>query len=44
VVLTDGWTDWPQAAPRGMRVVVGLLDKAGRVPDWARRVVVEEGR
>jgi predicted metal-dependent peptidase len=42
VVLTDGYTPWPAAAPKGMRVVVGLL--GGQAPDapaWARRVRVE---
>lgn len=36
VVLTDGYTPWPGTAPRGARVVVGLVGK-GRweVPDWA---------
>jgi len=31
VVLTDGYTPWPDAAPKGMRVVAGLLgdDAAG---------------
>src|SRR5579859_1460125 len=28
VVLTDGYTPWPAAAPKGMRVVVGLLREA----------------
>jgi predicted metal-dependent peptidase len=31
VVLTDGFTPWPSEAPRGARVVVGLLE-AGRPP------------
>ena len=30
VVLTDGYTPWPAAAPKGMRVVVGLLGEARR--------------
>jgi predicted metal-dependent peptidase len=41
VVLTDGFTPWPPAAPRGIRVVVGLLDRAGHTPDWATTVVIE---
>jgi predicted metal-dependent peptidase len=39
VVLTDGFTPWPDEPPRGMRVVIGLL--GGRAPDapgWARAV------
>jgi predicted metal-dependent peptidase len=31
VVLTDGFTPWPLEAPRGAKVVVGLLE-AGRTP------------
>lgn len=41
IVLTDGHTPWPQAAPGGVRVIVGLLDPAGTVPDWATAVMVE---
>jgi predicted metal-dependent peptidase len=41
VVLTDGFTPWPDEPPRGMRVVVGLLgDDAPDAPDWARAVRV----
>jgi predicted metal-dependent peptidase len=42
VVLTDGWTPWPEAAPAGMAVVAGLLSRAGMPPPpppaWAVRV------
>jgi predicted metal-dependent peptidase len=41
VVLTDGYTPWPAAAPKGMRVVVGLLGEgAPDAPPWARAVRV----
>jgi predicted metal-dependent peptidase len=41
VVLTDGYTPWPDEPPRGMRVVVGLIgDEAPEAPDWARAVRV----
>ena len=41
VVLTDGYTPWPHAAPKGMRVVAGLLgDDAPEAPGWARAVRV----
>lgn len=41
VVLTDGYTPWPDGPPRGSRVVVGLLgDDAPDGPDWARAVRV----
>jgi hypothetical protein len=41
VVLTDGHTPWPHHPPRGVRVVVGLMDPAGSVPDWATGVTIE---
>jgi predicted metal-dependent peptidase len=44
VVLTDGHTPWPSRAPDGMRVVVGLMDQAGRTPDWATTVLVDTDR
>ena len=44
VVLTDGYTPWPAAAPKGIRVVVGLLGAgAPAAPPWARSVRVEPG-
>ena len=50
VVLTDGLTPWPDEAPRGMRVIIGLLTgvAAGgrtsrpRTPSWARVVRIDE--
>jgi predicted metal-dependent peptidase len=42
VVLTDGHTPWPPAAPPGIRVIVGLTDQAGRTPGWADTVLVGE--
>ena len=41
IVLTDGHTPWPQAAPGGVRVIVGLMDPGGTVPEWATAVMVE---
>jgi predicted metal-dependent peptidase len=42
VVLTDGFTPWPVVAPKGMRVVVGLLgEQAPEAPSWARGVRIE---
>ncbi|MGO9292865.1 MAG: VWA-like domain-containing protein, partial [Streptosporangiaceae bacterium] len=44
VVLTDGFTPWPDEPPRGMRTVVGLLgDDAPDGPPWARAVRVPSG-
>jgi predicted metal-dependent peptidase len=41
VVLTDGFTPWPDRPPRGTRVVVALLgDEAPDGPEWARAVRV----
>jgi predicted metal-dependent peptidase len=42
VVLTDGWTPWPAAAPRGCRVIVGVIgDGSGPpAPPWARTVAI----
>ncbi|MCC6438080.1 MAG: hypothetical protein IT196_23860 [Acidimicrobiales bacterium] len=43
VVLTDGETPWPAAAPRGVRVVVGLLGaRAPQGPRWARSVRIDD--
>ena len=42
VVLTDGYTPWPPLAPKGMRVVAGLLGPhAPAAPPWIRSVRVE---
>jgi predicted metal-dependent peptidase len=42
VVLTDGYTPWPPSAPKGTRVVVGLLGQgAPAAPPWARAVRVD---
>jgi predicted metal-dependent peptidase len=41
VVLTDGYTPWPPVAPKGMRVIAGLLGPGAReAPDWVRSVRV----
>jgi predicted metal-dependent peptidase len=40
VVLTDGWTPWPNRPPAGARVIVGLIGsdaaESDTVPAWAR--------
>ncbi len=48
VVLTDGLTPWPARAPKGIQVVVGLIEGAlvrrGRAwapPGWARVVPID---
>jgi predicted metal-dependent peptidase len=41
VVLTDGYTPWPDEPPRGSKVVIGLLgDDAPEAPGWARAIRV----
>jgi predicted metal-dependent peptidase len=40
VVLTDGFTPWPAEPPRGIRVIVGLMDPNGSVPEWARAIAI----
>lgn len=46
VVLTDGFTPWPERPPKGVKVVVGLLAQhigqgAWSSPAWARTVVID---
>jgi predicted metal-dependent peptidase len=40
VVVTDGYTPWPECAPRGIRTIVVKTDSRGTSPSWARTVVV----
>jgi predicted metal-dependent peptidase len=47
IVLTDGYTPWPERPPAAIRVVVGLLGErtggpAWAPPAWARTVLIEE--
>jgi predicted metal-dependent peptidase len=47
IVLTDGYTPWPDRPPPGIRVIVGLLTEGARAsgwppPEWARTVVIED--
>lgn len=43
IVLTDGYTPWPQSPPR-TRVIVGLIGNNAKdsVPEWAKCVLIEE--
>lgn len=46
IVLTDGFTPWPDAPPKGIRVIVGLLAQGIGLapwspPNWARTVVID---
>lgn len=40
VVVTDGYTPWPERAPVGMQTVVVLVDK-GESPTWATTVRIK---
>lgn len=42
IVLTDGYTPWRSSPPPGIRVVVGLMDRGGKTPDWAETVLIAE--
>lgn len=46
IVLTDGFTPWPDQAPKGMHVIVGLLAQhlgmyLPPAPHWARVIRIE---
>jgi predicted metal-dependent peptidase len=47
VVLTDGWTPWPDRPPAGASVIVGLLGneaaESSTLPAWARAVRITGG-
>ncbi len=47
IVLTDGFTPWPEAPPPAVRIIVGVLCDGGRPrgwtpPAWARTVWIED--
>jgi len=42
IVLTDGYTPWRSEPPPGIRVVVGLMDRRGKTPDWAETVLIDD--
>lgn len=45
IVLTDGYTPWPDSKPKGTRVVVGLIgDDAPEAPEWARVIRITDER
>ena len=37
IVITDGYTPWPDTAPRGMKVIVALTGE-GETPEWAKTI------
>jgi predicted metal-dependent peptidase len=47
IVLTDGFTPWPERPPAGIRVIVGLLRELSlpmewQPPAWARTVEIDD--
>jgi hypothetical protein len=47
IVLTDGYTPWPDQPPPGIRVIVALLTEGIRPPgwdppEWARTIIIED--
>ncbi|HVV23725.1 MAG TPA: VWA-like domain-containing protein [Pseudonocardiaceae bacterium] len=41
IVLTDGHTPWPAEPPGKAKVLVGLMDRTGSVPEWATSVAID---
>ena len=42
IVLTDGYTPWPDSPPPGMRVVAGIIGgNRQEVPEWMRTVHID---
>ncbi len=39
IVLTDGYTSWPERPPKGMKVIV-VLSGDGKAPDWANVIQI----
>ena len=45
IVITDGWTPWPQTKPRGARNVTAALTNThsiGHVPDWIQTINITQ--
>jgi predicted metal-dependent peptidase len=42
IVITDGWTDWPEAPPHGVKVIVCILPGGkDTVPEWASKIIMD---
>lgn len=41
IVLTDGYTPWPEYAPKGMKVIV-VLSGDGLAPEWANVIKINK--
>ena len=43
LIMTDGWTPWPESVPNGVRAVAVLInDDPPVTPDWLERVEIRE--
>lgn len=42
VVITDGFTPWPERRPQAFRTVIVLTDSRGAAPTWARAILAVE--
>ncbi|MDP7067057.1 MAG: VWA-like domain-containing protein [Acidimicrobiales bacterium] len=43
LIMTDGWTPWPDSVPNGIRVVAVLINEdPPATPDWLERVEIRE--
>lgn len=50
IVLTDGFTPWPEQAPEGLKVIIGVIGTDGgknlpaqyRPPEWANVVYIDK--
>ncbi|HWP98714.1 MAG TPA: VWA-like domain-containing protein [Syntrophomonadaceae bacterium] len=39
IVITDGYTSWPETPPQGMKVII-VLTGDGKAPDWANVIEI----
>lgn len=45
IVLTDGYTPWPDVEPHGVKVIaaiIGTKRQTQGVPEWIRTVLIEK--
>ena len=45
IVITDGWTRWPQTPPPGARAVIAALTddrRTSQVPGWIQTINITE--
>lgn len=39
IVITDGWTPWPDRSPQGIKIIVVLVGD-GEAPEWAKTIKI----